>query len=454
MTVVQQDNNYPVLIGRYTGMVKIKTCDGVRRRLFNIWTCFDSVFHYIPHLLKRKITVAEYIGLLKRMALYTRTFENNKYVRVNGKMRIGLYVSAYGTKPYWATNDKLLSYEKAMVPSTVLFSVTSACRNKCEHCYQKNDRGKDIGIDTLIEAAVTLQDMGVPYFIIEGGDSFLVWDKLKKLVAALDGRSEIWVNTTGDEVTMERVMELKKLGMTAVRFSLHRHDPESFNRFLGVDWAWDNLIKGTDICYRAGVPVVFNSCVDREGFYNGDFEKLMDRARQLKGVIIEIIHPKRAGGWLSQPLEPFTEDDFQRLRELVRTYNFNPQYRDYPMISCQIMEEDTTMYGCSAGGVERFYVNAKGDVQPCEFLNISFGNIGREKIDTIFKRMRSHFMLPGQTWLCDACAPEISRLAAENGVTSLPLNEELSRQIYTQWDRGRPTVLYKQLFGSFKSEEE
>lgn len=427
-------------------MVTRETCTGINRHLFNLKTYIDSIFHYVPHLIKGELSLIDYFKLLYRMSIYAGTLNNNKFVKVNGKMRLGLYVSAYGTKPYWITNDKLFNFKNMMPPSTVVISITSACRNKCEHCYQKNDKGQDINIDEMIKAVQKIQEMGVPFCIIEGGDTFLVYERLKKLVSSIDDRSEIWVNTTGDEVTLERMMELKKMGISAVRFSLHHHDPAVFNQFMGVDWAWDNLIKGTTICNEVGVPVVFNACINKEGFYNGDFEKIMDKARELNGVIIEVIHPKRAGGWLSQEIEQFSEKDFDRVKSLVYQYNFNPEYKDYPMISCQIIEESVSMYGCSAGGVERFYINAKGDVQPCEFLNISFGNIEKEEFETIYKRMREQFMPPCETWLCDKYCTEIYKVARKNNVTVLPLGEELSKQVYMKWDRGTPTRLYEKLY--------
>ena len=50
---------------------------------------------------------------------------------------------------------------------------------------------------------------GVAFFNIEGGDPFLVYDRLKVICEAIDDRSEIWINSTGDGITLERMEELK-----------------------------------------------------------------------------------------------------------------------------------------------------------------------------------------------------------------------------------------------------
>ena len=40
-------------------------------------------------------------------------------------------------------------------------------------------------------------------------------------------------------------------------------------------------------------------------------------------------------------------------------------------------------------GMDKFYVNAKGNVKPCEFLNISFDNIANEEFEPIYDRMKN-----------------------------------------------------------------
>ena len=83
-------------------------------------------------------------------------------------------------------------------------------------------------------------------------------------------------------------------------------------------------------------------------------------------------------------------------------------YYEYPAITAQVVEEDEEHYGCAGGGTERFYINAKGDVQPCEFLNISFGNVKEESFSDIYSRMRDVFKTPGTNWLCDKYSSSVN----------------------------------------------
>jgi MoaA/NifB/PqqE/SkfB family radical SAM enzyme len=191
--------------------------------------------------------------------------------------------------------------------------------------------------------------------------------------------------------------------------------------------------------------VTFNACLGRDDFYNGEFERIMDQARQFNGCLIQLIKPKSAGAWLDSGPAPFCREDLDHVTALVRRYNHTRAYATYPAISAQILVEDPARFGCTAGGTDRFYLNAKGDVQPCEFLNISFGNIGDEDFDAIYARMRGAFSPAGEAWLCESCSAAIAHVGRSQGTTILPLSKELSRQVCEHWDRGNPTKLYRQM---------
>jgi MoaA/NifB/PqqE/SkfB family radical SAM enzyme len=110
-----------------------------------------------------------------------------------------------------------------------------------------------------------------------------------------------------------------------------------------------------------------------------------------------------------------------------------------------LMEEEPGMFGCTAGGTDRFYINAKGDLQPCEFLNFSFGNIVTDDFDTIYNRMRSVFEKPGQCLLCEKYSSDIFWTYEQSGSTVLPLAPKQAETIYKYWDRGEPTAFYEKL---------
>ncbi|MPN31203.1 hypothetical protein SDC9_178677 [bioreactor metagenome] len=99
------------------------------------------------------------------------------------------------------------------------------------------------------------------------------------------------------------------------------------------------------------------------------------------------------------------------------------------------------MLGCCAGAIDRFYIGAAGDVQPCEFVNLSFGNLNEVDFETAYLRMREAFAVPCEEWTCCTRAREIAAHAGE----TLPVPWETTRKIIAGWQPGTPTRVYRKL---------
>jgi MoaA/NifB/PqqE/SkfB family radical SAM enzyme len=424
-------------------MTRIKTIAGFRRALFLPLLETTIFFHFLPALFTGRLSVRRFATFLKRLLFFLTKLQHNKFVRFDSATRLDLYVPNFPTRAFYTACEKFAVFGRSLPCATALISVTSACRYRCAHCYQQRDKGKDMPIETLINAVRQLQDMGIAFFNIEGGEPFLTYDRLKAVCTAIDNRSEIWVNATGDGMTLDRLRELRQNNLTAIMFSLHTADPVKLNSFMQSDSAWNNLERGVSLCHQAGVPVAFNTCLNKEDFSNGEFEKVMEQARAWNGCLVQLIKPKPAGGRMDKGVEGISSGEIDTIKKKINTYNHDRAYRNFPAISAQMIEECPEVFGCTAGGTDRFYINAKGDVQPCEFLNISFGNIVTEDFTLIYERMRACFNQPGQTWLCEAYAEEIRSLAGAEPV--LPLTPEQSKTIYTTWNRGKRTELYERV---------
>ena len=426
--------------------VKYRNIIGFEKKLVNTKIKLGTLMYFISKALKREIKWKYFFRVLRRLLFFLYAFRDNKYVRIGRNIKINLYVPAYPSKAFFTACNKVVEFEKKLPDVTVLISVTSACRYHCPHCYQKYDKGRDMDIDILVSTVRKLQDKGIAFFNIEGGEPFLVFDKLKKVCDAIDERSEILINSTGDGMTLERLLELrKKKNLLGIMFSLHTAKPEELNRFMGTDKAWENLEKGIQLCHQAGIPVTFNTCLTKDAFYDGTFESIMDKAKEFKASILQLIKPKPAGGWLKSGPEDFTEEDLKQIRKKVKMYNQNKKYKDYTFIAAMINEEDKSLFGCTSGGTDRFYINAKGDLQPCEFLNISFGNIQEDDFDAIYDKMRKVFEKPGDCLLCEKYSGKIYEMMKKNNLDILPLPTDLSELIYNNWDRGNVPEFYKKM---------
>lgn len=415
----------------------------MKKKIINLHIKIRVFLYFLPDFFKGKIRFKKFIAFLKRLLYFLSRFNDSKYAKVNNKRKIDLYIPAFPSKAFYTACEKFKTFDAKLPCTTVLISITNSCRFKCKHCYQRLDKGKDVNIDILVDTVKKLQNMGIAFFNIEGGDPFIVYEKLKKVCKAIDSRSEIWINSTGDGITLDRLLKLKNMNVMGIMFSLHSPKAEYLNEFMGRDSAWSIMEQGIDLCNKANISPAFNTCLQKEDFYNGIFEELMEYARCKKVSIVQIIKPKSAGAWLEKE-DDFDNEDMKFIKEKINKYNLDKKYEDYPSISAQIIEEDENHFGCTAGGTDRFYINSKGDIQPCEFLNISFGNI-KQDFQESYDKMRKYFKDPGTCWLCEKYNKDILKKYKENNLNSLPLSLEISKDICKNWDKGNNTDLYSAL---------
>jgi MoaA/NifB/PqqE/SkfB family radical SAM enzyme len=402
-------------------------------------------FYFLSELIHARMNLFQFIAVLRRLLYFISKLRHNKFVKIGNDTRIDLYIPGYPSEAFFTACKKFTVLKQKLPCSTVLLSVTSACRYHCPHCYQRRDQGKDADVRSIVALVKKLQAMGIAFFNIEGGEPFLVFERLLQVCQAVDKRSEIWINSTGDGITKEKLLRLQENNVKAIMFSLHSPEPEAFDAFMGKPGAWQTLVHAVEACNQTTIAVALNACLQKQDFQNGTFEKIMERAKSFNTAVIQLIKPKPSGNLLGQEGMEWNEEDRKVVKTAVAKYNSGKACRDYPVISAQIIEEDKDVFGCTAGGTDRFYVNAKGDVQPCEFLNISFGNIMRDDFETVYNRMRACFEVPGEHWLCEKYSGAIARLFQDNHLDTLPLDPVLAAPLHQQWERGDETELYRKL---------
>jgi len=386
----------------------------------------------------------DYFRFLSRALRLLLVFRHNKIVRVFNGYKLHLYLPAYPSNAFfYAIESKLLRSPPG--PTTIVFSMTKACPYRCKHCYQKRDGSEDLNESLMIQTALAVRDTGVAMFDIEGGEPFTRYSKLLKLVQSLDERSEIWINTTGTQATPNMLEELKTAGLFGLMVSIHSPDRVTHDAFTGVPGSFDAACEIIQIGRQAGLTVACNSVLSEEEIRSGDLDRLMDLARDLKCDHVQLIHPKPAGIWLGRKKEMQTDKQLiQAIQQEHVRYN-SRQMHNYPALAGQVFEEQKNVLGCTAGATDRYYIGASGEVQPCEFLNLSFGNVNEESFEVIFERMRSTFKMPCSDWLCCTQADAIQRLFIQHDIKQTPLPWEITRDLVENWDRGEPTPIYKKL---------
>lgn len=418
---------------------------GMGRLFLDIHMGVTIFARYFFLLLLGKISLKQYLIFVKRILLLSKVLSYNKAVRINNVYKVHLYLPGFPSKAFYKAIDKFLILDEQTIPTTVVLSMTKACGYNCTHCYQKNDGGDDLSTEKLIKVAQEIQKVGVSMFDIEGGEPLLKFDRLLKLVQSLDDTNEIWINTTGHTLTYEKALKLKQVNLFGVMVSIHHWSYEGHDKFVGKKGAFAIAVSAIRTFERAGVNAVINCCPSLEMINGGGIEKMMELAKALNCSFVQFIHEKPAGAWLKRGNTLMDKELLAGLCKKHIDFNKKINFKNYPSASMQVFEASPIAFGCTAGGIERFYINAHGEVQPCEFLNVSFGNVQEEEFVEIYKRMRQSFKKPTLSWLCNTECAAITNYIVENNITSLPLKKEIAKKFIDNFDISREVPLYKRM---------
>jgi MoaA/NifB/PqqE/SkfB family radical SAM enzyme len=222
--------------------------------------------------------------------------------------------------------------------------------------------------------------------------------------------------------------------------SLHAPTAARHDAFTGVPGSFAAAVRALALCREAGLVTAINCCpADGQGLKD-DLEAIVAGARRHGCAYVQFIHPKAAGAWLGR-------DEVVRGRtgflELLR--RSGRRRRNVPPAVCsQADEEAADRFGCTAGGIERFYVGAGGEVQPCEFLNLSVGRLGDEAFPVLLRRLRAFFPRPTTAWpCCDQAIAIAAAIRAQGGRTPLPW--PASRPLLEALSVGDEPAVYRRL---------
>lgn len=413
-----------------------RTITGLLRYVHDARLAVTVLLHYGRKVARGKVSFAQYLRFIKRLFVLAGFLKDYKPIRIHNGYKVHLYLPSFGSKAFYTALDKFVSGK--IIPSHVVYSITKACPCHCTHCYQKLDVNSSMPEELMIETARKIQDEGVSLFDIEGGESFARYERLLSLVKSLEEqRSEIWVNTTGHLASFEQLVELKDAGLCGLMVSIHHFDAKKHDAFLGREKSYLAATKVIQIAHKAGLATVINCCPSQEMIEAGGLRKIMDIARDLSCAYVQFIHEKPSGNLVEQGSR-MMEPEF--LKSQINEHIYFNKSPEYPAVSFQVFE--ATYLGCTAGGVERFYVNADGEVQPCEFLNISFGNVRDESFEAIYARMREHFPSSTKDWLCNSENAVIQEFIKKHDVKRLPTKKDLTIQLIERFEPGKYDVKF------------
>ncbi len=270
-------------------------------------------------------------------------------------------------------------------PSHAQIAVTNACPQNCPCCYNKHRQGNVMDTETIIRIARELRQMGVVWLGLTGGEP-LVQKDLAKIIESVSSDVAVKLFTTGCTLTREKASGLRDAGLFSVSISLDHWNPEIHDTGRNYPGAFQEAVKGIEIFKSLGMDTGVSAVLSREMIVTGQAERFIRFLIDLGVDEAWLSEVKPAVRSLWDENQVITEEDRQALVQLQDKYNRKGEIT----VNYLGHFEGKECFGCNAGH-KMVYIDAFGDVSPCVFTPMKFGNVRNEPISDIFTGMKKCF---------------------------------------------------------------
>lgn len=323
-------------------------------------------------------------------------------------------------------------------PFSVYIALTDRCHLNCWYCSNANKEiFGDLPLEDLLRIIKEIQDVGISCIGFTGGEPTLRSD-LEELVANVDERSFTILFTSGYSINKKRANALKKAGLTAIVISLDSHIKEEHKRIRGSEIAFDDAISAVKNSLKAGIYTAISTVITKEMLYTQKIYEFIHYVGRLGVLEIRILEPLPCGKLLNSDYEKFEEKDRIQLRKLQ--YKINKD-KTLPKIMALAHINSEDNYGCNAGRTH-VYIGANGNIYPCDFSPLAFGNLLEEPFSKIYSRMNKFLFKPSSACIISTIYDWIRK---SNNI-KLPIRDlKLTEQLLEPIKNNSTPMLFKKL---------
>lgn len=258
------------------------------------------------------------------------------------------------------------------------FAIDFACNLRCEHCFAQaliDDSRTQMTVADYRSVAEQAMALGTINFSFQGGEPLLCKELPEIIRACSPHKNLISVTTNGTLITPQRLDALKALGVDILTISLDSSIAAEHDSFRGVPGSYARTLAGVNLALARGFNVTLGTVVTHATLRGPGLAGLIDFAKSKK-VLLYLILPVPAGNWMAESSMLLTEEDLALINTMTE--------------ECSYIRTDFQAnlgpYGCGAAK-EILYLTPYGDVLPCPFMHISFGNALTEPVAAIRGRM-------------------------------------------------------------------
>ena len=288
----------------------------------------------------------------------------------------------------------------------VEISLTDRCQCRCGHCFASTQQPlpEEDELETLrIKALIDdLSKMGVPEVCFSGGEPLLRHDILEIVSYAHSRGLVARLITNGILLNEQMVANLKHAGLNWCSLSIDSPKSAAHDAFRRYPGCYDKVIEGLKLLVKYKIPCSIITVARKELLNSGELEEIVQIGKRIGVTVVRINFPVPIGRFINQENQTLNFEEREKVRELLRYGNV-------------VMEAPSEGTKCTAA-VTKVNILPNGNVTPCVFVPLSYGNIRENSFSEIWNSMAEYskqFKVNGTCPMCDSILRERVYSAAE-----------------------------------------
>jgi MoaA/NifB/PqqE/SkfB family radical SAM enzyme len=280
------------------------------------------------------------------------------------------------------------------IPGVVQISITSRCQCNCKHCgvsYIKRKVNDEPSLNELDAIFADLKRSGTSVVDFFGGEPTIRKDLFEIIARAKSYGFITIIESNGHNLDEKYIIGLKNAGLNQVYLSLDDYSEEYHDSNRALKGLFSRVVNAFAFCRQHGLSVDASFVPKSEDYFKFNINDYLAFAFDSGADNVRILLPRFTGSMHLTGESPFSDGNEQKLIGYIA-----PQYLD----RIYFHSNDTPLDDISVCSAKKYFCHilTNGDVLPCPYLPLVFGNIRKESISVIFNRIQnSEIMKSGGT---------------------------------------------------------
>lgn len=265
-------------------------------------------------------------------------------------------------------------------PLMVEIFMETRCNYTCWHCSSSeyiNKGYKGLANEDLDLILKKLKPVGTLAVTYVGGEPLLRKDIEKVIELTCRYKMLPSIITNACLLTESRIDSLFRSGLANMSFSLHSMKSEIHDELVNCKGAYAKMMGAMHYCIAKRYPCAICVVPTNENMKNGDFKNMMQFSLDNK-IRVNMNLPAPIGKLLNNKEILLDKESLAALMK---------DYMPLPSVIPDFKQNFMGRVVCPIG-FNAIYILPDGEVCPCTFVHISFGNILKEPIEVILKRLK------------------------------------------------------------------